>query len=218
MSAVAEHATPLTLVTELPTTGASKPRRSRRRCLICGGCCAAVLIILAVIILVLALTVFRVRDPVMTMNHLTIQRLSAGLGDVFSSQPLALNLTIVPDISIKNPNAVTFRFDATTTGLYYRGGEIGIAYGPPGTARAHRTIRMNLTVDVLADRVLDDRNLFDDLRAGSIPVTSSTMVGGRVKLLGVIKHHVELIMNCSFTLAVANQSILDQSCKRKIRL
>ncbi|THU57405.1 hypothetical protein C4D60_Mb03t03180 [Musa balbisiana] len=127
-------------------------------------------------------------------------------------------MTVVADVSVKNPNAASVRFGASTTAIYYRAREMGVAYGPPGTARARRTFRINVTVDVIADRILGDANLFDDLAAGSIAVTTATKVGGRVRVLGVFKHHVDVMMNCSITMAVANQSIVGQNCNQKVRL
>ncbi|CAL9120979.1 uncharacterized protein LOC135650684 [Musa acuminata AAA Group] len=193
-------------------------RRHRRRCLIYGGSCAAVLVILTVVIGALALTVFKVKEPIMTMNSVTVQRLAIASGTPSSTaQPFAINMTVVADVSVKNPNAASVRFGASTTTLYYRAREMGVARGPPGTARAHRTFRLNVTVDVMADRIFGDANLFDDLAGGSIAVTTSTTVGGRVQVLGLFKHHVDVTMNCSITMAVANQSIVDQNCAHKVR-
>ncbi|CAL9170721.1 unnamed protein product [Musa hybrid cultivar] len=228
MSTDTEQATPLAVGTKRPDNDEELPaasmtrRRSRLqgRCLICGGSCAAILIIIAIVIVVLALTVFKVKEPVMTMNSVTIEKLAVNFGapSSSSSQLFAINMTLVADVSVKNPNAASVRFGASTTAIYYRAREMGVAYGPPGTARAHRTFRINVTVDVMADRILGDANLFDDLAAGSIAVTTATKVGGRVRVLGVFKHHVDVMMNCSITMAVANQSIVSQNCNQKVRL
>ncbi|RRT81594.1 hypothetical protein B296_00012663, partial [Ensete ventricosum] len=227
MSTDTEQATPLAVGTkrpdndeELPAASATRRRsRFQGRCLICGGFCAAILIIIAIVIVVLALTVFKVKEPVMTMNSVTVENLAINFGTPSSSSQLfAVNMTVVADISVKNPNAASVRFGASTTAIYYRAREMGVAYGPPGSARAHRTFRINVTVDVMADRILGDANLFDDLAAGSIAVTTATKVGGRVKVLGMFKHHVDVMMNCSITMAVANQSIVGQNCNQKVRL
>ncbi|KAK1325821.1 hypothetical protein QJS10_CPA01g02253 [Acorus calamus] len=179
-------------------------RRCRRRILYC-GCVAA---IVGVVILVLALTVFKVREPIITMNSVNVQRF----------HPNKLNLTVIADVSFKNPNAVSFRYGNTTTTISYRGSTIGEVPGPPGVAPAHRTKRMNLTMDVLGDKLLESPNLLTDVGAGSLGVGSLTIIGGRVKILGFIKHHVDVILNCSYTFNISTQSIPDHSCHQHVKL
>ncbi|KAK1326150.1 hypothetical protein QJS10_CPA01g02260 [Acorus calamus] len=135
-----------------------------------------------------------------------------------SACPIKLNLTVIADVSFKNPNAVSFRYGNTTTTISYRGSTIGEVPGPPGVAPAHRTKRMNLTMDVLGDKLLESPNLLTDVGAGSLGVGSLTIIGGRVKILGFIKHHVDVILNCSYTFNISTQSIPDHSCHQHVKL
>nr|XP_010925985.1 uncharacterized protein LOC105048386 [Elaeis guineensis] len=226
MSADREHITPLatadrpTSDEEDPTTTTTPPRSShllRRRCLVCCGSCAALVAVIAVVLVIVALTVYKVKDPVITMNSVSIENLDIKTGSSLTS-PLAVNMTVVADVSVKNPNAVSFRFGKSTTAVYYQAREIGVAYGPPGTAGAHKTFGLNVTVDVMADRLLSDTNLIGDLAAGKLDVSTSTRFGGRVKIFLIIKHHVDVMMNCSVTVAVSNMSILSQSCNQRVWL
>ncbi|KAG1335123.1 putative Late embryogenesis abundant protein [Cocos nucifera] len=147
------------------------------------------------------------------MNSVSIKNLNINLGS-----SLALTMTVVADISVKNPNAASFRFGESTTTLYYRTRKIGVAYGPPGTAGAHKTFRLNVTIDVMAGQLLSDPNLIVDLASGKLDVTTSTKVGGRAKIFLIIRHHADVMMNCSMTLAVSNLSILAQSCNQRVWL
>ncbi|XP_074568715.1 late embryogenesis abundant protein At1g64065-like [Curcuma longa] len=194
--------------------------RRRRRCLICGGCCGAFLVVLAIVIVVLAFTVFRVRDPEITVNSVSVQRVAVDLPALsFAPQQFfSLNLTLLVDLSIKNPNAASVRFGPSTTAVYFNGRELGVARGPPGNSRAHRTFRMNVTVDIMAERVVGDVQLLGELTSGVLPVTTSTRLGGRVKLLGVIRRHVDVTMNCSLSIDLASQSVQQQNCDRDVRL
>ncbi|KAG6480356.1 uncharacterized protein LOC122019612 [Zingiber officinale] len=228
MSASREQIAPLALSSTQSPAGeegevaaASKPSRlrRRRRCLICGGCCGVFLVVLAVVIVVLALTVFRVKDPEITVNGVTVQRVAVGGLSFAALQPsFSLNLTLLVDLSVKNPNAASVRFGPSTTAVYFHGRDLGVARGPPGNSRAHRTFRMNVTVDIMAERVVGDAQLLQEVLGGVIPVTTSTRLGGRVKLLGVIRRHVEVTMNCSLTIELANQSLRQQDCDREVRL
>ncbi|KAG1330386.1 putative Late embryogenesis abundant protein [Cocos nucifera] len=232
MSADREHITPLATATatatadrptsdeEDATTTTTRPRSSRlrrRRCLICCGSCTALVAVIAIVLVIVTLTVYKVKEPVMTMNSVTIKNLKIQTGSSLTS-PVAVNMTLVADVSVKNPNAVSFRFGRSTTTVFYQEGEMGVAYGPPGMAGAHKTFRLNVTVDVMADRLLSDTNLIGDLAAGKLDLSTSTRVGGRVKIFLIIKHHVDVTMNCSLTVAVSNMSILGQSCTQRARL
>ncbi|KAK6142778.1 hypothetical protein DH2020_023126 [Rehmannia glutinosa] len=117
----------------------------------------------------------------------------------------------------KNPNYASFRYQNTTTTLYYRGAVIGEARGPPGRAKARRTMRMNVTVDVITDRVLNQPDLGSDINSGLITMSSYTVVGGRVKIF-VVKKHVTVRMNCSMTVNITSRAIQQQKCKRKVKL
>ncbi|KAK1321202.1 hypothetical protein QJS10_CPA03g00281 [Acorus calamus] len=187
--------------------------RRRRHCILCCGCATATAAIVAVVLLVLALTVFKVKEPNITMNSLTLQNFQVAL-----ATPVTINLTVTADVSVKNPNAASFNFGNTTTSISYRGTTMGEVHGPPGEAPAHRTVRMNLTVDVLGDKLIGVPSLLGDVASGSLAVGSLTRVGGRVKIIGIIKRHVVVTMNCSFTVSVTTQSILDQRCVQHVKL
>ncbi|XP_039122537.1 uncharacterized protein LOC120259069 [Dioscorea cayenensis subsp. rotundata] len=198
---------------ENPST---KPRRHRRRCILCCVSCTAVLILIGIILIILAFTVFKVKEPVLTLNSITMQGLSALATSPTPST--GFNMTVIADISVKNPNAASFKFGSTTTSVYYKDGLVGVAYGPPGNARADRTLRTNMTVDVLGDRLIGDMDLVTEALTGAVAIKSSTMIGGRVKIIGIFKHHVDVMMNCSLNIAVINQSILDQNCVHRVWL
>ncbi|KAL5984752.1 hypothetical protein ACLOJK_041374 [Asimina triloba] len=193
--------------------GARKHRK--RGCILLCGCCAATFLILAVVILVLALTVFKVKDPHMKMNSITLD----GFSFVSPSKGKgALNMTIIADISIKNPNVASFKFHDSTSVISYRDKTIGKAYIPAGKARGKRTLRMKVTIDVQVGQLLEERKLYGDLRRGSLEIGSYTEMGGKVSLLNIFKHRADVKMNCTMTLSVESQEIEDQKCERSIKL
>ncbi|XP_040377308.1 uncharacterized protein LOC121053641 [Oryza brachyantha] len=200
--------------------GAAKPRARRLRValLACGIASAAV----AAVLLAVTLTVFRVREPVMTMNAISVK----GFGGAAAAAPTPggggsppLLLTVVADVSVKNPNAASLRYRGSETAVYYRAARVGGAEGPPGTARARRTVRLNVTVDVAVGALLGDPGFLGDVAAGAVAVTTATTVRGRVAVLGgVVRRRVVLEMNCTATIAVADMSIRNQSCLHRVWL
>lgn len=185
----------------------SKKQRHRKYVQCC-GCITALLLIQAVVLLVLIFTVFRIKDPKLKMNSVRI----SGLDSTNLSSQLA-NITVTADVSIKNPNVVAFKFsNITTTTVYYGGVAVGEGRNPPGVAAAQRTLRLNVTVELVVGKLLGVERLGRDLRFGELNVTTYTRVGGRVKILGLFKKHVVVKMNCTMSFNVTSREIGYQSC------
>ncbi|OEL37930.1 hypothetical protein BAE44_0001048 [Dichanthelium oligosanthes] len=170
--------------------------RKRRCALCCGGCCVTTVVVVGVVILVLALTVFKVKDPRLTMNDVWLTAISAGPGAGFGT-PVAANATLTADVSIKNPNAAAFKFSQTETDVYYKGETVSVAYAPAGRVGADRTLRMNVTVDLLADRLARAMNSTGLLFGQEYDLDTYTQINGTVDVLGIIKKHIEIKLNCS---------------------
>uniref|UniRef100_F6HUN9 Late embryogenesis abundant protein LEA-2 subgroup domain-containing protein n=1 Tax=Vitis vinifera TaxID=29760 RepID=F6HUN9_VITVI len=146
-----------------------------RKYIKCCGCITALILIQAVILLVLAFTIFRVKDPVIKMNGMRIGPLE--LED-------STNLTLVADVSVKNPNVASFIFSNATTSITYNGTVIGQARTPPGKAKARRTLRMNVTVEIIPEKIMAVTRL---LSSRAINISSYTRIAGRVKIIKIIK-------------------------------
>lgn len=192
-----------------------KNSNRNRRCLKCCGCITAFLLIQAVVIIVLIFTVFRVRDPRIDLNRVVITRLELVNGSI--PKP-GVNVSLIADVSVKNPNFASFKYSNTTTSLHYHGTVVGEAHGPPGRARPRRTTHMNITVDIIPDRLMSSPNLTTDLKSGVLPMSSDSRIPGRVKMLKIIKKHVIVKMTCTIAVNISSQTIQEQKCKRKVKL
>ncbi|CAL4961541.1 unnamed protein product [Urochloa decumbens] len=175
----------------------------KRRCFIwCCGCCATTVVLLGIAALVLALTVFKVKDPILTMNRVTLEGVDGDLVDGTAGHPVSVNATLNADISIENPNVASFAFARSETDFYYAGETVGVAYAPRGEVGAGRTVRMNVTLDVLADRISPNVNATGLIFGQDYDITSYTEITGRVSVLGIYKRDLDIKMNCSITLEV----------------
>ncbi|KAG6477517.1 hypothetical protein ZIOFF_066784 [Zingiber officinale] len=166
----------------------SKSRRRRRCCLLC---CVAMLLVVAILMTVLALIVLK---------------------------SVSLSLTLGVAASLENPNYASAKFNAATIGLRYCGREVGVAYGPPGSVGTRSTLDFNLTLDVMFDRMPgSEADLLADVIAGSIVLTTVTVVGVRVKV-GFINQHVDAMVSCNVTLsfAVTTLSVAGQTYDSRI--
>jgi hypothetical protein len=190
----------------------------RLRCVLIS--CGIISILIGAASLAVTLTVYRVREPVMKMNAICVKDPGATVASSSASSTPLLSLTVVADVSVKNPNAASLRYGATETSVYYRARQVGEALGPPGTAPARRTVRLNVTVDVAVGALLGDPAFLEDVvAAGAVVVATATRVRGRVAVLGGLVHRrVVLEINCTPTVAVADMSISDQRCLQHVWL
>ncbi|KAL3536765.1 hypothetical protein ACH5RR_000131 [Cinchona calisaya] len=187
----------------------------KRRCIKCCGGIAAILLIQAIIVIILIFTVFKVKDPVIKLNGVKVDKFELING---TTPKPGTNMSLTADVSVKNPNYATFKYPNTTTTLYYHGTVIGEARGPPGKSKARRTMRMNITIDFIMDRLISHPMLNSDVGSGLLPMSSFTRIGGRVNMLKIIKKHVIVKMNCTMAVNITSRTIQDQKCKRKVKL
>lgn len=199
------------------TPAALPVKRLRRRKVIkCCGCITASVLLLAVIIVVLIFTVFKVKDPIIRMNGIKTTKLEL-INNNTTPKP-GTNMSFVADVSVKNPNFVSFRYTNTTTTLYYHDSIVGEARSPPGLARARRTARMNVSMDIITDNLMSSSNFSKELGSGILSMRSYSRVPGQARILKIFKKHVVVKMNCFITFNVSGLAIQDLKCKRKVKL
>ncbi|KAJ4780668.1 hypothetical protein LUZ62_064925 [Rhynchospora pubera] len=183
------------------TSGERSQYLRRRRCMICCcGCCATVAILLGIVILILSFTVFKIKDPSLTVNYINITSVDPGLGT--NNNLVSVNLTLNANLSLKNPNIASFKFKNSTTEFFYEGQTVGVAYAPSGEVGAYKTTHMNVSLDVLTDRAVAAAgpiNLTGIVVGEDLNFTSYTDIAGRVNVLGVYKRNIDVTVNCTYT-------------------
>ncbi|XP_004300836.1 PREDICTED: uncharacterized protein LOC101297936 [Fragaria vesca subsp. vesca] len=182
---------------------------TQRKYVHCCGLASAMFLILAVIAIVLGFTVFHVKGPKITMNGVTITNGSLTNGS---------NITIMVDVSIKNPNVASFRYENTSTLVYFNGTEVGEGRSPAGVAKARRTMRMNVTVDIVPAKILAVPEFNKESKAGALTFTSFTSAHGKVKV-AMVKKNVVVELNCTMVYNLASGGIqAGDKCRRRVRL
>ncbi|KAL6642170.1 hypothetical protein ACP70R_020351 [Stipagrostis hirtigluma subsp. patula] len=208
----------------LPTHTAvtsSKPvpaRNARRRRLCaCHLVTLAVLLALAATALVLYLTVLRVRDP-------TARLVSARLAGVaprlsFHPRSVQLNVTLLLTVAVHNPNAASFAYTSGHASLTYRGASVGEAELVPGRVPSRGDGEARLAVTVQADRLAAHfAQLVADVERGSVAMEASTIIPGKVTILGVFKRHAVTYSECRFVFGVAELKVRSQECNGRTKL
>ncbi|XVE64763.1 hypothetical protein DITRI_Ditri07aG0127900 [Diplodiscus trichospermus] len=183
---------------------------TKRKYIQCCGCISALFLILAMVVLVLSFTVFYIHDPKIWVNSVTIQGLE------YSPNGSLMNdtkVTFIADVSLKNPNAATFKFNNSTTLIYYRGTVIGQGSHLQGTAKAKHTLRRNVTVEIAPGKIMAVSSAMSDIISGKLNISSYTKISGRVKIINIIKKNVEVKFNCTMTYSLFDRGFQGQRCR-----
>lgn len=171
------------------------------------------LILTVILILILAFTVFKPKRPIIAVDSVSLLDLNVSL-----VSGVDLNLSLMVDLSVENPNKVAFEYSQSTAVVSYRGEEVGEAPIPAGRLSAEGTEKMNLTLTMMADRMLAKSEVFSDVVSGKLPISTFARLSGKVKVIGVFKIHVVASSSCDLTIDITNGSIGDQQCQYRTKL
>ncbi|KAK0584720.1 hypothetical protein LWI29_017612 [Acer saccharum] len=189
--------------------------RGHKRRNICMGILVGIIVII-IIVVILAFTVFKAKRPVIQIDSIALDDLSVSLD--IARLRVNINVTVDTDISVKNPNKVGFNYAPTSALLNYKGQLIGEVPIPAGKISAGETAGMNLTLTLMADRLLSNSDLYSDVLSGALPMNTYTKISGKVSILNVFKVHVVSSSSCDFTVNISNRTVGDRQCKYKTKL
>ncbi|KAI3676145.1 hypothetical protein L1987_85745 [Smallanthus sonchifolius] len=198
---------------ELPLTtivaDVNQHRRRKRRRWICLSVIAVILAV-ALIILILALTVFKAKKPITTVNSVAIKDLHAS----FNLLPprVSLNVSLDLDITIKNPNKVRVKFRNSSAVLFYKDQVIGDVPIPSREIGSDGTKQLNLTLTVFADRLLTNSDVYADLIRGNLPVSTYTRISGKARILNLFNVRIVSVSSCDLDISISSRRISNQSC------
>uniref|UniRef100_A0A0C9QMZ1 TSA: Wollemia nobilis Ref_Wollemi_Transcript_19987_1306 transcribed RNA sequence n=1 Tax=Wollemia nobilis TaxID=56998 RepID=A0A0C9QMZ1_9CONI len=184
------------------------------------GCCCGIMVgftlVLAIVCIILAVTVFKVRNPRVTVNSVAVDGFHVKV-DLMGFK-LDANVTLDLNLSVKNRNKASFKFGNSTAQLYYRGTNVGEALIPAGKINADETINMNTTVKIDAGRLILNGHLMGDVSSGIFPLSTFTRISGRVNVLNIFKHHAVSSSFCNVSIAISNGTVVNEHCSDSLKL
>lgn len=186
--------------------------KGRKVCIIVTG----VLIAIALVIVILAFTVFKAKHPVTTVDSLKLEDFDVSLD--IAKLRVNLNVTLDVDVSVYNPNKVGFKYSNSTAHLIYRGQLVGEVPLPAGEISSGETKVLNLTLTLMADRLLSNSQLYSDITSGTLPLNTFVRISGKVSILGFIKVHVVSSTSCDFVVNTSTRAVGNQVCQYKTKL
>ena len=171
----------------------------RRAVLFCFGCCIFTVVLLGFILLILAITVFKVKDPELSVIGIHVE----GLKDAVSSNSSSAKARMTADVSIKNRNAASFKLKSSKVAFSCRGEVVGVGSVPEGVVSAGHVRRINVTVPVVTRRIASPGNIAGGRPTGSVNLTTYTEIKGRVNLFGIFRRYLYVFINCEMTLELS---------------
>ncbi|XP_021295511.1 uncharacterized protein LOC110425052 [Herrania umbratica] len=161
-----------------------------------------------IIILVFALTVMRIKTPSARLRSVTVQSLNYNASGVPH-----FNMRLIMEIAVKNKNFGHFRFDNTTANVTFGSVMVGDGEIVKSRARARKTKRMNVTVDVSSSAVSDEDGLRTQLSSGTLTLTGVARLRGKVTLMKLMKKRKTAEMNCTMTVNLNSHAVQDLDCE-----
>ncbi|XP_022773456.1 uncharacterized protein LOC111315745 [Durio zibethinus] len=188
------------------------------------------LIFIVIIVLIVYFTVFKPKDPEISVNAVQLPSFSVGNNSV--------SFTFSQYVTVKNPNRAAFSHYDSTIQLLYSGSQVGFMFIPAGKVEAGRTQYMAATFTVQSFPLAAT----NEASVATIPTTTTTTTGpiglidgfggnnngyrvgptmeiesrmemaGRVRVLHVFTHHVDAKSGCRVTISVTDGSVLGFHC------
>ncbi|KAE8656098.1 putative Late embryoproteinsis abundant hydroxyproline-rich glycofamily protein [Hibiscus syriacus] len=160
-----------------------------------------------VVILVFSLTVMRIKNPKFRVHSITVEHLTASS----APNPPSFNIKLNAQVAVKNTNFGHFKFQNTTISFDYGGVGVGDAFVAKGRSKARSTLKMNVTVELNSNNIVNNSSLTSDIESGFLALSCHSKLSGKVQLMKLIKKKKSAEMGCAI---LVNLVTRDQSCPR----
>ncbi|XP_059450817.1 uncharacterized protein LOC132181585 [Corylus avellana] len=189
-------------------------KTSHRRLKICCAVTVVLLVIITVVAIALAFTIFKPKDPIITLHPEGLQNFTSGFSMFMN---LTANFTFTTVISIENQNYGSFLFKNTTAYVNYRGDLVGEAPIAGRHVPARDKLNLTTSVSLVPRRLLDNSQFLGDLAAERFNLTSTATLPGKVSLLKIFKLHGTVNNRCNISIFVHSRSA-ESICQTKLKL
>ncbi|WCJ26527.1 Glycine-rich protein family [Euphorbia peplus] len=187
------------------------------------------LIFIIIIILIVFFTVFKPKDPRISVNSVQLPS--------FSISNNTVNFTFSQYVSVKNPNRAVFSHFDSSLQLMYAGSQVGFMFIPAGKVDSGQTQYMAASfsvqsfplskspaaaVNVAAGDGFSGDNVGPNFAGNGFPggfrvgptmeIESRIHMVGRIRVLRVFTHHVEAKSGCRVAISVSDGSVLGFHC------
>ncbi|KAL1222576.1 hypothetical protein V5N11_018944 [Cardamine amara subsp. amara] len=176
------------------------------------SCAVATVFIVFLIIAAVTvyLTVFRPRDPEISVTNVKVPS--------FSVANSSVSFTFSQFSAIRNPNRAAFSHYNNKIQLFYYGNRIGFTFIPAGEIESGRTKRMAANFSVQSFPLAASSSQISAAeiqRSGSgstVEIESKLEMAGRVRVLGLFTHRIAAKSSCRIAISTSDGSIVAVRC------
>lgn len=175
-----------------------------------------ILVIIIIVLLVLYFTIYKPKDPKVQVPTMQLPSLyPAGYPSTITS----VNLTLILQISMYNPNKATFYVqDGSTACLYYYGALLGFTALPTGAIPAQSFITLSVGLTVQGSTPLQGSYLYGAVSSGILQISTSVTIMGKVTTLNIFSHHSNVVSKCNINVSLNTRSIESYTCQKSFSL
>lgn len=194
--------------------GQRLPLHKQRKCRLCFCVCSFLLVSLAILAIVMSQTIFKFRDPKVSLSNVEVQSVSVNF-DLTSLSTL-LSVVVSADVQVNNPNYYDFAYENITVLLMYHEEQVGEVELGAGTIRSQKIVVIPAVVTVEAVKIL--LTGLEDITTGVASVVLNAVIPGRVNVAHVYEKHVTAMVKCDVDIFIANQTLKHSNCKQSIKM
>ncbi|GLJ26266.1 hypothetical protein SUGI_0504820 [Cryptomeria japonica] len=172
------------------------------------------LFIFGTIFICVAIYFFWPSQPQIEVVRLNLQNISFQTADKSGSiiPHLYMNISMGMTIKVKNRDYFGLDYDYLRVGIGYRGRAIGVVNSQSGSLSSRGTSYVDATLDLNGIEVLNDVfYLLRDLDRGQLPLDTTTVFHGRVRVL-FVKFTLKEVASCEVVVNPTEQVIVAQDC------
>ncbi|PON97743.1 Late embryogenesis abundant protein [Trema orientale] len=170
----------------------------------------AFIIFQVIVITAFGLTVMKVKSPKLRLANIQFQTLDTATAN---SSP-SFDMSFTTQVRVKNTNFGPYKFDATTVDFTYGGATVGQVIISKGKAGLKSTKKINdVIVKLSSTQLANTADLGSDLNAGTLTLSSTAKMTGKVELMLIMKKKKSANMNCTITIDVASKNVRTLQCK-----
>ncbi|KAG6638970.1 uncharacterized protein LOC122278380 [Carya illinoinensis] len=165
-----------------------------------------------VVAVVLFFTVLKPKDPKIIAQPISLEKLKLQVLPVFG-----LNLTLGILVTVDNRNYGSFKHDASTAHVSYRGNVVAETPIEADTIPARRKQNISTSVEITADKLLTNLDFWVDFAIGILNFTSGTTLHGKASLFKLFKTKVSSYTTCHISILIQTKRV-DSVCKSRVKL
>lgn len=178
-------------------------------------CCIVttiVLVIALIVMTILALTVFKPKQPEIDVRPIGLENIQYSL---FPN--VTLNVTVGMVVTINNRNYGSFSFKNTTAYVTYHDTVVALVPIEHALVPARGKINITTSVDLMGDKLVSNPHFMEDAINGNFNLISTADLHGKVRVLKFVKFRATAFSTCDISFSIQSKQI-DSKCKSKLKM